>query len=156
MAPHYSVYHAGLLQLIPTLFARTASENYAVSFRGSNTSTAPIRTLRKHVHTPGHEWDGQNVLIAVNIDRACNACIITAKFDITDPSDAEYGSVQAPFENRGVIAVLNGSFIDDFEAMDTQVYLLNKRASDSQASSNADFDMAPSEDAAVISEPRQS
>lgn len=108
------------------------------------------------MHTPGHEWDGQNVLIAVNIDRACNACIITAKFDITDPSDAEYGSVQAPFENRGVIAVLNGSFIDDFEAMDTQVYLLNKRASDSQASSNADFDMAPSEDAAVISEPRQS
>ena len=54
--------NAELLQLMPVLFARTTSDNYAVSFRGSNTSATPIRTLRKHVEAPGHEWDGQDVL----------------------------------------------------------------------------------------------
>ena len=83
------------------------------------------RQKLEHVQAPGHEWDGQDVLVAVNIDRARN----TAKFDIADPSNSEYDSVQALFENRGAIVVLNGSFTDEFEPMDTHVYLLNKCAS---------------------------
>ena len=111
--------NAELLRLMPALFAPTVSTPYSVSFHGANTSSTPIRTLRKHVHAPGHEWDGHDILIAVNIDRARN----TAKFDIADASGG-CGSSQALFEDRALLPVLNGSFIDEFEEMDTHVYLL--------------------------------
>ena len=55
----------------------------------------------------------------MNIDRARN----TAKFDIADASGG-CGSSQALFEDRALLPVLNGSFIDEFEEMDTHVYLL--------------------------------
>jgi hypothetical protein len=109
--------NAELLQLMPALFSRTSPAIYTVSFRGGNTTATPIRSLRKHVHAPGHEWDGRDILLAVNIDRARNS----ANFGI--PGLADSGSVRVLFEQRDVV-VANESFIDVFEAMDTHVYLL--------------------------------
>ena len=108
-----------LLALKPVLFARTSTAGYSVSFAGStvgnvlgttNTSTTPIRTLRKRL--PG----GEEVLLAVNLDRAP----IVAKFGVAGLGS----SVELMFEAARRVPVVNGSFVDSFDEMDVHVYRL--------------------------------
>ena len=98
-----------LLELAPVIFAPTSTKQYAVSFKGENVTDTPIRTMLKST------LDGYDILIAVNIDRAiCSAAI-------TMEGLGDY--VQVMFEQRDV-AVVNGTFVDRFDEMDTHVYRL--------------------------------
>ena len=120
-----------LLQLTPAIFGKTSTESYSVSFQpGKNTTQAPIRSLRKHIHAPGHEWDGHDIILAVNIDRAR----VNAKFDLNFRYGSSSGGimrsrftreplVRVLFEDRDVM-VINDTIKDYFAPMDTHIYLL--------------------------------
>jgi hypothetical protein len=98
-----------LLELAPAIFSPTSSQQYSVSFKGENVTDTPIRTILKSTS------DGHDILIAVNVDRAsCTAAI-------TMEGLGEY--VQVMFEKRDV-TVVNSSFVDNFDAMDTHIYRL--------------------------------
>lgn len=98
-----------LLELAPAIFSPTSTKQYFVSFKGENVTDTPIRTILKSTS------DGHDILIAVNIDRASCSAAITME-GLGD-------HVQVLFEKRDV-TVVNKSFVDSFDAMDTHIYRL--------------------------------
>jgi hypothetical protein len=98
-----------LLELLPAILSPTSSKSYSVSFEGENVTDTPIRTIMKT--TP----DGHEILIVCNIDKAMSSAMISM--------DGLGSHVTVMFEQRDV-AVVNGSFVDHFEEMDTHVYRL--------------------------------
>ena len=78
----------------------------------------------------GHEWDGHDIILAVNIDRAR----VNAKFDLNFRYGSSSGGimrsrftreplVRVLFEDRDVM-VINDTIKDYFAPMDTHIYLL--------------------------------